>query len=402
MDIAMQTLKKKVLFSLVVFSISTLVNANNKSEEINLKVFESIEKAGEMASIGIEKLFSPLHKGVEKLVKPRVDKINADYYFHLGSAYYQGNVYFNDQYISKNDSKALEAWTNAAYHNHQSAPFNLGIMHYKGVGTPVNKQKACEWFLRGALLEDTNAQAQVGTCYYTGQGMQKDLSEAFKWFSLSAKDGNRTAQFSLGEMYSNGQGTELNLISAKEWYEKSAAQGYKASQEKLDKLKNSWDKPYQTLTVANSLGKVIDGDAYFVTAENTAQVGNAKAQFDLGVMYFRGTGVPQNYIKALDFFEKAAAQGHERAKEYIPRIYFALGLDYFSEEASVTQDDQEAFKWFSKAAELGHPEAQYLVGLMYYFGEGIAKDEAKGSILIRQSAQNGFEQAQRIIDEYRL
>lgn len=400
--IYMSYLKAKLFFSSLILAAPSYVAANTKSDEIHSKVLGSIDKAGEIATLGIEKMFSPLHKGVEKLVKPRIDKINGEYYFNLGQAYYKGNISFNDQYIIKDDVKALEAWTNAAYHNHKSAPLNLGIMYYNGEGTAVNKKKGCEWFLRGALSGDAGAQANVGTCYYTGQGMEQDLPEALKWFSLAAADGNRVAQFLLGEMYSDGQGVELNLALAKEWYEKSAAQGHKGAQKELDKLKSSWDKPYQQLTLANSFGKVIDGDAYFISAANAAQAGDVKAQFDLGVMYFRGIGVPQDYIKALDFFEKAAAQGHERAKEYIPKTYFALGSDYFSEEAGVRQDDQEAFKWFSKAAELGHAQSQYIVGLMYYFGEGIPKDENKGVQLIKQSAQNGFEEARKVIDEYKL
>lgn len=40
--------------------------------------------------------------------------------------------------------------------------------------------------------------------------------------------------------------------------------------------------------------------------------------------------------------------------------------------------------------------------LTYYFGEGIEKDEVKGVVLLKQSAQNGFEEAQKLIDEYKL
>lgn len=170
----------------------------------------------------------------------------------------------------------------------------------------------------------------------------------------------------------------------------------------MDKIQESLNTPYKQLTVENTAGRVIDSDAFFVSAVNSAQSGDAKAQFDLGVMYFRGIGVPQHYMMALQFFEKAAVQGHERAKDYITRTYFALGTDYFGEDAGERQDDKEAFKWFSKAAELGHAESQYIIGLMYYLGEGIQKDEVKGIALLKQSAQNGFEEAQKLIDEYKL
>lgn len=391
----MKYLKVKLLILPLILTLPSYVSANTRSEEINNKVFSGIDKAGEMASLGIEKLFLPLHKGVEKLVKPRVDKINAEYYYNLGIAYYQGDVSFNSQYIKKNDLQALEALTNSAYLGHKLAPYKLGVMYYKGEGTPVNRKKACEWFLRGALISDTAAQANVGACYYTGEGFQQDLAEAFRWFSLAASDGNKSAQYLLAEMYADGQGTELNLTLAKEWYEKSAAQGHQDAQKKLNKLKSSWDTPYQQLTVKDMAGKVIDGDAYFVSAANSAQTGNAKAQFDLGVMYFRGIGVPQDYHKALVFFEKANDLGHERAKDYIPKIYFELGSNYFGEDALEYEDAQEAFKWFSKAAELGHAESQYIIGLMYFSGEGTQRNESKGIQLIQQSAQNGFEEAKK-------
>src|SRR5262249_49188828 len=40
----------------------------------------------------------------------------------------------------------------------------------------------------------------------------------------------------------------------------------------------------------------------------------------------------------------------------------------------VAQDYQEALKWYRKAAEQGLPQAQCNMGLMYYFGQGVAQD----------------------------
>ena len=41
-----------------------------------------------------------------------------------------------------------------------------------------------------------------------------------------------------------------------------------------------------------------------------AKAGNAEAQFRLGVMYGNGDGVALDHAAAVDWFEKAAAQGH--------------------------------------------------------------------------------------------
>ena len=44
-----------------------------------------------------------------------------------------------------------------------------------------------------------------------------------------------------------------------------------------------------------------------------AKQGNAEAQFNLGVMYKDGIGVPQNHDDAMNWLSKASEQGHEHA-----------------------------------------------------------------------------------------
>ena len=42
-----------------------------------------------------------------------------------------------------------------------------------------------------------------------------------------------------------------------------------------------------------------------------AEQGNAKAQSALGIMYYEGRGVPQDYVQAVRWYRKAAAQAHK-------------------------------------------------------------------------------------------
>ena len=50
-----------------------------------------------------------------------------------------------------------------------------------------------------------------------------------------------------------------------------------------------------------------------------AEQGDASAQFNLGNLYFTGQGVPQDYAKAIEWFGKAAAQGHTEAKDSLAK-----------------------------------------------------------------------------------
>ena len=51
-----------------------------------------------------------------------------------------------------------------------------------------------------------------------------------------------------------------------------------------------------------------------------AEQGDINAQFNLGNLYFNGnTGIPQDYAKAIEWFGKAAAQGHTEAKDRLAK-----------------------------------------------------------------------------------
>jgi hypothetical protein len=69
---------------------------------------------------------------------------------------------------------------------------------------------------------------------------------------------------------------------------------------------------------------------------------HTNAQNNLGVLYPRGTGVPQDYVQATKWFRRAADNGLAGAQFNLARLYtFGHG---------VQQSDAEAVKWFRRAA----------------------------------------------------
>jgi TPR repeat protein len=53
----------------------------------------------------------------------------------------------------------------------------------------------------------------------------------------------------------------------------------------------------------------------FDTTRTSAASGDARAQFNLGVMYARGQGVAQDNVEAWKWFSLVSAQGHEEARQ---------------------------------------------------------------------------------------
>ena len=117
-----------------------------------------------------------------------------------------------------------------------------------------------------------------------------------------------------------------------------------------------------------------------------AERGHAAAQYNLGVMFESGQGVPQDYAQALYWYRKAANQGDPSAQSN-------LGVMY-DNGRGVQQDHVQAVHWYRKAAEQGLASAQYNLGVMYGNGQGVLKDYAQAIYWYRKAAKQGDAVAQ--------
>ena len=88
--------------------------------------------------------------------------------------------------------------------------------------------------------------------------------------------------------------------------------------------------------------------ADFNQTQLEANQGNVEAQFDLGMMYYKGEGVRHDYTKAAQWFEKSANQGLAEAQ-------YNLGVMYNKGEG-VRQNKATAKEWFGKACDNGFQE----------------------------------------------
>jgi hypothetical protein len=111
-----------------------------------------------------------------------------------------------------------------------------------------------------------------------------------------------------------------------------------------------------------------------------AEAGDATAQYNLGVMYAEGQGVPQDDEEAAKWFRLAAEQGHADAQRNLGVMYI-LGQ-------GVPQDFQEAAKWYRKAAEQGDADAQCTLGEMYEAGQGVPQNRAVAYALYSLAASD--------------
>ena len=150
----------------------------------------------------------------------------------------------------------------------------------------------------------------------------------------------------------------------------------------------------------------------------SAGQGNSMGQFTLGLAYFNGTGVRKNRTEAINWFRRAAEQGLEDAIEFLQAIAEAdmlrevaeqgdadaqreLGMRYVFGDG-VPQDYSAAVKWFRMAAEQGHTAGQYHLAVCYRRGQGVPQNNVESFKWMRKAAEQGLNSAQSNLGIYYL
>ena len=112
-----------------------------------------------------------------------------------------------------------------------------------------------------------------------------------------------------------------------------------------------------------------------------AEQGEARAQYNLGIMYAKGRGVLQDYAEAVRWYRMAAEQGEAGAQNN-------LGVMYANGDG-VLQDYAEAVRWYRMAAEQGNATAQNNLGVMYENGRGVLQDAVLAHMWFNIGSANG-------------
>jgi len=92
-----------------------------------------------------------------------------------------------------------------------------------------------------------------------------------------------------------------------------------------------------------------------------------------------------DYHTAVKEFQLSAERGDVKAR-YNLGVMYQLGL-------GVPQDDQEAVRWYRLAAEQGDASAQFKLGIMYDKGKGVLKDYVLAHMWMNLAAAKGVKEA---------
>lgn len=128
--------------------------------------------------------------------------------------------------------------------------------------------------------------------------------------------------------------------------------------------------------------------------QSLAEKADARAMYNLGVLYDKGQGVTEDPSLAAFWFLKSAEAGHAAGMSNLGRL--------LEQGRGLTRDLAQAAQWFRKAADKGLAEAQYNLAVLYERGLGLEKSDREAAAWYsRAAAQNQTEAQGRLGQMYR-
>lgn len=217
-----------------------------------------------------------------------------------------------------------------------------------------NKAKAFEWYYKAAVMGNTEAKSALAELMTESDNDRHyDPTEAFKWQMNAAKDDYFFAYDEIADMYTYGDGVAKSPVKAWAWKIRAVQagliddlfaqaelclNGYNPilDQMYINSLKllaymhtnntditdPSWNEPYREVCAPFTMPDYAEAFKLLtLLADNSNNMYTGIAQKLLGDLYLEGKGIPSDTDKALEYYEKSAANGFFEAKFILSDIY---------------------------------------------------------------------------------
>lgn len=141
-------------------------------------------------------------------------------------------------------------------------------------------------------------------------------------------------------------------------------------------------------TPADECGKLSDENmleqALTVCAE-AANAGDAKSQTTLAEIYDQ----QGDSVKTALWWNRAANSGYQPARNLLAMKYY-YGGSVFGPEKGWSKNYPEAFRIWQQDAEQGTASSQFMIGVMYFNGEGVEKNLPDAWYWLKLALENGY------------
>ncbi|MCC8153803.1 MAG: hypothetical protein LIP01_06040, partial [Tannerellaceae bacterium] len=231
--------------------------------------------------------------------------------------------------------------------------------------------------------------------------------ECLKNFEKAVRYGNFDTIQSLWYLYGKSGREFQNTDRGLYWLEKGVLynQGYAANELGTYLLENNPEKAETGMDYLDKAMELKFPEAYLTKAwyyfkgdmlekniskaqellQKGMELGSGNAAYQLGNLYEQGIGTENDtpdYVKALEYYEKAAELG------YLPG-YERCGLYYLNGYAGEA-DMEKCLSYYEKGSSHGSPYCKVELGLLYLNGNGVEENEETAFTLFQEAAETEY------------
>lgn len=240
--------------------------------------------------------------------------------------------------------RAADLYRRAMELGHREAAVSLGVLYQNGSGVAQDLTRARDLYEGPAAAGNARAQNNLGLMYVRGEGVAQDYTRAAELFQEAAEQGLAVAMGNLGTMYENGFGVSLDEALAADLYRR-AGRGAGGGNTGPDLRPGS-------VFDARLIPPDTSPEA-LMRLQTGAQAGDPLAQFLLGWLLLQEGG--SDHARQ----QRAAQLMHGAAEGGLPAAQTNLGLMYF-EGRVLPQDYVLGYMWLVLAGSAGLDEARAL------------------------------------------
>ena len=299
---------------------------------------------------------------------------------YAGAQYNLGNCYQNGVGVARDHVEAVKWFQRAAEQNDARSQFNLGVFHEHGEGLAKDEAEAVKWYRKAVEQNFAPAQYNLGVCYEFGVGVAKDQAEAVKWYRKAAAQNHAIASYNLGNCYREGLGVARDDVEAVKWLRQAAEQNYAPAQNNLSLCYQGGTgvttdvvEAYKWVILASAQGN--EGAREFAITLERQLTREQQAEGQKRAGDFKPPEVPSSQPWSGESYGKPPVDLRAKAETGDAKAQNELGEVYYAGKLGVAKDSVEAVKWFRKAAEQNFAPAQSNLGICYERGDGVAKYE---------------------------
>lgn len=236
-------------------------------------------------------------------------------------------------------------------------------------------------FLSACATTDNAARlAESGRC---DVALEVSLSaQQAKQCRQAAQQGDAKAQYRLGMAHVQGELRQANLADAAKWFGLASEQGYALAKVRLAEM------------YFIGQGVVQDDDKGLALLHEAAELENPEALFVLAELYRLGEYVQQDPDRGMQYLQASARYAWDPARA----LYGAFLID----GRYVEQDIPSGIHLVKLAAANQDPRGLYFLGLAYYEGKGVLRNDTLARESLQQSAEQGYLAAHIMLIEFAI